>query len=656
MKRNLRSRHNQPVINSQLIIELSDSDDNDYETSKKSEDEDYIVEQDKKKEKIVADKRESTKKRAKRNAQSKGVKSVKRKNQEESLETFNNKRLKLEGSSCTDSTDVKVPQQNQKDLIKTHVKEDVKIEEKLDSNFLQSTGPMQWTDVDYVSEINNVDKRIVENVVKLFQEDNTIPFIARYRKNMTGSMEPDKLRALLESFEQAKVIKLRAATIIKNIDKVGKWSPEIHSAITSTKSLADLEHIYSLYKPSTSKQLLAEKARGLGLGSISDAILQGQDIPPLISLVDERREGLRNEQEVKSGIVHIIADVISKNKEIFDKVTSLRKMSVIDIHTTQCKTAEDSKNVNEQKYEQYFNFKSSVNTIKPHHILAINRAESQKIISVKIIVPDAFESSFKKYCLSRYTQERGGSAKIFHWDLLNDGIDHAYKKLIKPQMIRRIRSEMKENAEKASIEVFATNVKQLLLMPPVRGKVVLGIDPGYRHGCKLAVVSEQGDLLETAVIYPHNHPSAFKDAAIALAKLMNKYRCTIIALGNATACRETELFLTKAIESKMFGLNAMYTIVDECGASIYSCSPQAKSEFPDLDPNLVSAISIARRLQDPLAELVKIEPKHLGVGMYQHDLSESKLTKTLSEVSMNSLFNVNNKELENFWRYMITSC
>lgn len=618
MKKNLRSKQ------IQSIIELSDSDDNDYKTPKKSDDEVYVVEENKKKEKNRAHKPEPKKKR---NVQSKAVKSVKRKNQE-SLETLSNKKLKLE-LSCTDSADVKMSQANQKDLIK--IQEDV-IKEKLNSSFSQCA---EWTDVDYISEINNVDKRITENVVKLFKEDNTIPFIARYRKNMTGSMESDKLRALLDSFEQVKVIKQRAATIIKSIDKLGKWSPEIHSAITSTKSLADLEHIYSFYKPSGSKRLLAEKARELGLGTISDAILKGENIPLLISLVDERREGLRNEQEVRSGIMHIIADIISKNKEIFDKVTSLRKTSVIDIQTTQCKTAEDSKNTSSQKYEQYFNFKSSVNIIKPHHILAINRAESQKIISVKILVPDAFERAFKKYCLLRYTQqqEQGCSAKMFHWDLLNDSIDYAYKKLIKPQMIRRMRSEMKESAEKASIEVFATNVKQLLLTPPVRGKVVLSIDPGYRHGCKLAVISEQGDVLETDVIYPHNHSSAFEDAANVLAKLVNKYRCTIIALGNATACRETELFLTKVIGLKMFGsLNTMYTVVDECGASIYSCSPQAKSEFPDLDPNLVSAISIARRLQDPLAELVKIEPKHLGVGMYQHDLSEVKLTKTLSEV------------------------
>jgi len=629
MKRNLRNNYNEP------IIELSDSDDNDYKTFKNSEDEDYVMEQNKRKKEII-DKRQPTKKGVKRNTQSKDVKSIKRKNQEGNLETSSNKRSKLE-DSYIESTDAGVSQEIQKNSARIYVKDDVKLDEKFNFSLSQCT---EWTDIDYISEVNNVTRCIAENVVKLFKGDNTIPFIARYRKNMTGSMDADKLRELLESFEQAKIIKQRAATIIKNIDKLGKWSPELHSVITSTKSLADLEDIYSFYKPSTSRRLLADKARELGLGSISDAVLQGQDIPPLTSLIDEQKEGLRNEQEIKSGIVHIIADAISKDKNIFDKVNSLRKTSVIDIQTTQCKTAEDSKN--EQKYEQYFNFKSNVNAIKPHHILAINRAESQKIISVKIVVPDAFEDAFRNYCLWRYTQEGRNSAKMFHLTLLNDGIDYAYKKSIKPQIIRRIRSELKENAEKASIEVFATNVKQLLLTPPVRGKIVLGIDPGYRHGCKLAVVSEQGDLLDTAVIYPHNHSSAFKDAANMLAKLVNKYRCTIIALGNATACRETELFLTKAIESNVFGsLNAMYTIVDECGASIYSCSPQAKSEFPDLDPNLVSAISIARRLQDPLAELVKIEPKHLGVGMYQHDLPQIKLTKSLSEVSMNSLFNIN---------------
>ncbi|XP_011866321.1 PREDICTED: S1 RNA-binding domain-containing protein 1 [Vollenhovia emeryi] len=619
MKRNLRNRQGPS------IIELSDSDDDDCKT-KQLKDEDYVVEDSKRKQKITASKAEPRKKRAKRETQSKTVKSVKRKTSEADSETFGNKKAKLQGSSCTEPADVE-PQRNWDDLTRARAKEDTKIQEKLSCSLSQST---EWTDVDYISEINNVDTRIVENVVRLFKQDNTIPFIARYRKNMTGSMEPDKLRALLDSFEQAKAIKLRAAAIIKSIDKAEKWSPEIHTAVTSARSLADLEHIYSLYKPG-SKRLLAEKARELGLGAVGEAVLRGQDVPPLASLVDQEREGLRNEEEVKSGVVHVIADVISKDRKVFDKVTSLRRESVIEIQTTRCKTTESSKNTNDQKYEQYFNFKLSVNAIKPHHTLAINRAESQKIISVKVSVPDAFERAFKKYCLSRYAPQREQGqhyAKTLY--LLNDGIDHAYKKLIKPQMTRRVRSEMKESAEKASIEVFATNVKQLLLTPPVRGKIVLGVDPGYRHGCKLAVVSEQGDVLETGVMYPHNHSSAFKDAANVLARLVDRHGCTIIALGNATACRETELFLTKVIGSMLGSL--MYTIVDECGASIYSCSPQAKSEFPDLDPNLVSAVSIARRLQNPLAELVKIEPKHLGVGMYQHDLPEAKLTKTLSEV------------------------
>ncbi|XP_012543650.1 S1 RNA-binding domain-containing protein 1 [Monomorium pharaonis] len=633
MKKNLRSKHNPP------IIELSDSDDDgDYKTSKKSDD-DYAAKRNRKKN--TADKEEPAKKRARRNTQRKTVMSVKRENREESSEVFDNKkRIKLEeGSSCTNSVDVKAShKQDWKGLIETQVKEDVKLEEKFNSSLWN--GPVEWTDVDYVSEDNNVDPCIAANVVKLFKEDNTIPFIARYRKNMTGSMEVEKLRALLNSFEQAKLIKKRAATIIKNIDKLGKWSPEIHSAVTGAKSLDDLEYIYSFYKPTAgSKRTLAEKARELGLGDVSAAILRGQDIPPLISLVDEHREGLRNEQEVRSGIMHIIADIISKDKQVFDKVKSFQKLFAVDVQTTQCKTSEkDSKNnANEQKYKVYFDFKSSVNTIKPHQILAINRAESQKIISVKIVVSDVFERTFKAYCFSRYMREGNQYTKRApYWDLFNDSIDYAYKKQIKPQLVRRVRSEMKEKAEQASIEVFATNVKQLLLTPPVRGKTVLGVDPGYHHGCKLAVVSEQGDLLETAVIYPHTknqNLSSFTNAANTLARLVNKYGCTIIALGNATACRETELFLTKVIESRMFGtLNTMYTIVDECGASIYSCSPQAKSEFPDLDPNLVSAISIARRLQDPLAELVKIEPKHLGVGMYQHDLPETKLSKTLSEV------------------------
>lgn len=629
MERNLRARRNQP------IIEISDSDEDCKIFSKVDKDESYIIEENKTKTKVTRTKKEPAKNRNQKTTQITNVKPTKRKNQEESLETLTSKKPKLEEPSSS-VLDSKTFQQNQKDIIKTDTKQNVKIKEN--PSFSQCT---EWTDVDYISEVNNVDRHIAENIIKLFKEDNTIPFIARYRKNMTGSMEPDQLRALKDSFEQVKLIKHRAANIIKSIDKLGKWSPEIHSAVTSAKSLADLEHIYSLYKPS-SKRTLAERARELGLEGISNAVLQGQRISSLVSLIDKQKEGLQNEEQVRDGIVHIIADVISKDKEVFDKVMSFRKIYNIDIQTTQSSSASEN-NENEQKYKSYFSFKSSEKNIKPHQILAINRAELQKIINVKVVVPDAFERAFKIYCLSRYThrQDSEGISIKFHEDLLRTSIDYAYNKLIKRLVIRRVRSEMKERAEAASIEVFATNVKQLLLTPPVRGKVVLGIDPGFYHGCKLAVVSEHGDVLETAVIKPNTQQSqAFENSAETLQKLIKKHNCMVISLGNGTASRETEMFLTRCIQSKIFGsLDVKYTIVDEAGASIYSCGSEAKSEFPDLDPNLISAVSIARRLQDPLAELVKVEPKHLGVGQYQHDLPEKQLLNALDEVSVHKIIN-----------------
>lgn len=615
--------------NNQLTIELSDSDNEDHRTFSRLKNKNYIMKESKMNMKVKTNDIKVMEKTARTNARSKNVEFSK----EKDINISNKKKRKLETESFIDFGTEALQKKQKKNL-------DININTKISPKFVQYT---EWTDVDYISEINNVDRHIAENVVKLFKEDNTIPFITRYRKNMTGSIEPDKLRALKNSFDEVKIIKHRAATIIKAIDKLGKWSPEIHSVITSSKSLVDLEYIYSLFKP-TAKRSLAERARELGLCNVSDAILQGQKIQSLASLIDKRREGLRNEKEVEDSIVHITADVISKNKEIFNKVIALRKMSAIEIQTNQYKTKEilkdNLKNMKDkQKYEIYFNFRISEKNIKPHQILAINRAESKKILSVKIIIPDTFEQAFKKYCLSLYSF----AAKVteVHTNLLSKSIDYAYKNLIKPSITRRIKTEMKIRAEIASIKVFADNVKQLLLASPIRGKIILGIDPGFSHGCKLAVVSECGDLLDTGVIYPHtNSKASYEHSVDVLIKLVNKYECTIIALGNATACRETELFLKKIIKSKAFtdSLDVTYIIVNEAGSSIYSCSPEAKSEFPNLDVNLISAISIARRLQDPLAELVKIDPKHLGVGMYQHDLPEKQLMNTLDEVSMEFIY------------------
>lgn len=499
---------------------------------------------------------------------------------------------------------------------------------------LNSIECKEWTDVEYISETNGVDKHIAENVVKLFNEDNTIPFIARYRRNVTGGMESDMLRALKESLDEVKVIKQRANTILKTIDKLGQWSPNIHALVVSCKRLDDLEHIYSYFKPA-SKRSLAERAREIGLGPISQLVLQGQSLPPLSSLIDSSKEGLKTEQQIMDGIIHIIADVINKDKAVFDKVKELQNEAIIKIQTTECKTKSKSSEIKQdvhRKYEMYYDFNTSTRHIKPHQILAINRGEAQKILGVKITLPDFFERAFKSFCYREYSAPM--QASKMHSKLLNDSIDYVYTKFIKPLVVRRIRSEMKQKAESASIQVFVTNVKQLLLSPPVRGKIILGIDPGFSHGCKLAVISEQGDVLETGVIYPHKKfERSYEEAGNVLVNLAKKHKSTILALGNATACRETELFLNKLIKSNAFGsLDVSYTIVDEAGASIYSCSPEAKSEFPNLDTNLISAVSIARRLQDPLAELVKVEPKHLGVGMYQHDLPERQLTIALNEV------------------------
>ena len=523
---------------------------------------------------------------------------------------------------------------NKKEKAQNAGKENVKDASRSVELHFDSVQCRDWTDVDYVAEANNVEKRIAENVVKLFNEDNTIPFIARYRKNMTGGMEPDMLRALKESFDHAKVIKHRAATILKTIDKLGQWTPHVHAAITSTKCMDDLEHIYSFFKPA-SKRTLAERAKELGLGPVSDAVAKGQPLPDLSSLIDPGKDGLKTEQQIKDGIIHIIADVINKDKAMFDKVKELQSESFIKIQTTECKTNKSSsskeKDAN-RKYETYYDFNANTRSIRPHQILAINRGEAQKILNVKITLPDFLERAYKSYCAKRYQEPM--TASKFHATILSDSVDYAYSKFIKPLIVRRVRNEMKQKAETASIEVFVTNVKQLLLTPPVRGKIILGIDPGFTHGCKLGVISEHGKVLETDVIYPHRKAEKSSDESANILKgLVKKHKCTILALGNATACRETETFLSRLMKFKAFGsMDISYTIVDEAGASIYSCSAEAKSEFPDLDANAISAVSIARRLQDPLAELVKVEPKHLGVGMYQHDLPEKQLSAALNEV------------------------
>lgn len=520
---------------------------------------------------------------------------------------------------------------------KDQLKADLDKKNLSNDNIKNFDNKVEWSEQDYICDVHKIESKIAHNIVSLFKDDNTIPFIARYRKEKTGGMEPEELRKIKNTYDNVKLLKQRALTILKTIDKLGKWSPEIYCTVTSAKSFDELEHIYAPFKPG-SKRSLAERAKELGLSAVAEEILLGKAVPSLYSFVDENKEGLKNEAEVKLGIVHIIADVISKDTRTFEGIRKLRKETRIIIESTKSKAVvsskkkdnEKHKDHDQQKYENYFNFESSEQNIKDYQILAINRGEAQKILSVKIIINEWFERKLKEHCLENYNFVRKVSK--FHNDILEESFRDAYTRLIKNFVSRQVRQDLNKRAESASIEVFANNLKKLLLIPPLRGKMVLAIDPGFSHGCKLAVVSHCGNVLDTATIYPHTS-SVVEHHQRVLVDLVKRHNCTIVALGNATACRETERFLTDLIQAKAFApIDVSYTIVNEAGVSIYSCSPEAKTEFPNLDPNIISAISIARRLQDPLAEFVKVEPKHLGIGMYQHDMPEKQLQLTLEEV------------------------
>lgn len=489
-----------------------------------------------------------------------------------------------------------------------------------------------WDCVDYVSESTGISISVAKTVIKLLENENTIPFIARYRRAQTNNLDADELRTVKDAYEKSKQIKNKADNVIKAIEKACKWTPELHNFVRSVKSINDLEQIHSLYKE-TSKLSLAEKARKLGLEPLAQLIINGTNVGHFRNYINKNKEGLREEDEIKDNIVCILADIIVKDKQMFDERIKLEAENFLQIQTKKTKDADSSEKV--KTYEMYLDWSISEKNIKPHQILAINRAESEKIITVKYTLPDRIENSLSKFVLNLYP---AASKLHFNRELLTSGFNRAFKNSIKPTIIRRTKAEMSEKAEEASMESFAVNVKQKLLSAQVRGKIVLGVDPGFTAGCKMAVVSVQGDVLDTSTIYPHKGAKLKHEAADIISKLVKKHKCDTIALGSATACRETELFLSDLIESgKFLPIDVVYTIVDESGASVYSCSAEAKAEFPNMDVNVISAVSIARRLQDPLAEYVKIEPKSLGVGMYQHSLPEKKLATKLDEIVMEAV-------------------
>lgn len=458
----------------------------------------------------------------------------------------------------------------------------------------------------------------VENTIKLIDEGNTIPFIARYRKEQTGNLNDVILRELYDRLNYLRNLKGRQEEVIRLIEEQGKLTEELKNDILKAQTIQRVEDLYRPYRPKRRTRATIAKEKGLeGLANIiwQQNIKKGYLKQEALKYVDEEK-GVSNEEDALYGAMDIIAEIISDAAEYRDIIRKIAyEKGIIQIEATQ----EEKQSV----YEMYYDYKESVKTIANHRILAINRGEKEKFLKVNLILPD--EDILSKLKSIIITDQDADSYKY-----LELAIEDSYKRLIFPSIEREVRTSLTEKAEEEAIKVFALNLKPLLMQPPIRGKVVMGIDPGFRTGCKVAVIDDTGKLLSTITVYPTEPQNKVKETKEELKALINEYNVDIIAIGNGTASRETELVIAELLGDLDRDLS--YIIVSEAGASIYSASKVAQEEFPDLDVSLRGAISIARRLQDPLAELVKIEPRHIGVGQYQHDLNQSRLDEALTAV------------------------
>ncbi|KAJ3622016.1 hypothetical protein MTP99_002550 [Tenebrio molitor] len=491
-----------------------------------------------------------------------------------------------------------------------------------------------WSEHELLAEQTGLSLNVAKNITKLFEDGNTIPFIARYRRDATNNMTAEDLRAAKETCDEIIVLRNKMSTVIKSLKKLDVLTNDLAHAVTSSRSIEELEYIYSSYKTG-SKRRLAERAKELGLEKPALMLLNNERKVSLSDYIVDNNKDLSSAAAVEKGIIHIISAIISTDAEILASLRELRKRSNFAIKTQklgskQHSDSKENKKEDDTKFDTYKDFEIATKYIKPHQVLAINRGENLKVLSVKVIVPGVIFQQYKSLCTKKWFNV--GEAYQLRTNILKQAVDDSYNRLVEPLIKREIRSELKQKAERASCEVFSANLKQLLLATPLKGKHILGIDPGFSNGCKLALISPMGEMISHNVLYPHKSNRKDKDATILKDMLLEHY-CELIALGNGTACRETEEWISKLIQEKFFQpLDVKYTIVREDGASIYSCSPEAKQEFADLDPNIISAISLARRIQEPLAELIKVEPKHLGVGMYQHDIKKKYLDEALDDV------------------------
>lgn len=466
-----------------------------------------------------------------------------------------------------------------------------------------------------IAEELGIKEEQVNNTVKLIDEGNTIPFIARYRKEATGGLSDEILRDLDERLKYLRNLEERKQEVIKSIDSQGKLTDEIVEALENAKTLSEVEDIYRPYKQK--KKTRATVAKAKGLDPLAQIIFEQQDKRNIEEIAKEfvdEEKGVLTVEEAIQGAKDIIAENISDNANYRKQIKRMcYKDGIITV-----KGATDEKST----YEMYYNFNEKVNRIPSHRILAINRGEKEEYLKVKIEKPeDYILEMINKDIVKGVTQ---------YTKILEETIEDSFKRLIEPSIEREIRSDLTEKAETQAIKVFGKNAKQLLLAAPLKGLTVMGFDPAYRTGCKIAVIDETGKLLATTTVYPTEPQNDVEGAKKELIALIKKYNINIIAIGNGTASRESENFVSEMI--KEIDGNIHYAIVSEAGASVYSASKLATEEYPDINVSLRGAISIARRLQDPLAELVKIDPKSIGVGQYQHDVDQKKLSESLTGV------------------------
>ena len=483
-----------------------------------------------------------------------------------------------------------------------------------------------------IAEELNIKEKQVEATIKLIDEGNTIPFIARYRKEVTGGLSDETLRDLGERLNYLRNLEQRKEEVIKSIDEQGKLTDEILQAVAIAKTLAEVEDVYRPYKQK--KKTRATVAKAKGLEPLANIIFEQKEKNPIEEIAKEyinieklSDEDKRNKDKVVAnvedaikGALDIIAENISDNSKYRKEIKRLCYREGL-IETKASKPEEKS------NYEMYYDYQEAIKYIPSHRILAINRGEKEEFLKVKLEKPEDK--------ILAYIQRDVIKGETQFTNMLKETIEDSFKRLIEPSIEREIRSDLTEKAEEKAIKVFGQNSKQLLLGAPIKGKTVMGFDPAYRTGCKIAIIDETGKVLDYTTVYPTEPQNDVIGAKRELLKLIEKDKVDMIAIGNGTASRESEMFVADMLKDTARDIH--YVIVSEAGASVYSASKLATEEYPDINVSIRGAISIARRLQDPLAELVKIDPKAIGVGQYQHDVNQKRLEESLTGVVEDSV-------------------